>query len=161
MFPAIMPWPMTVCRMPPEAEIYCQHPLVLSTLRGRLRLFLQLEEYGGADNQTTLLPKGPRSSTFTGDAAAAALLKSMSVGIRLAEVSGDNKNADLPSFSALAARTVFWYRGAERLLRRELATIISKAGPTAGLIPTPLAWRAWSCSSCTWITRLHGRRFAS
>jgi hypothetical protein len=151
---------MTVCRMPLETEIYHRHPTALSMLRGRLRSFLQLEEYGGADNQTMLLPTGPRSLAFTGDAAAAALLKSMSVGIRLAEVSGDNNNANLPSFSALATRTVFWYRGAKRLLRRELAVIMSKAGLTAGLIPTPLAWRAWSCSSCTWITRLRGRRFA-
>ncbi len=31
---------------------------------------------------------------------------------------------------------------------------------TAGSIPTPLAWRAWSCSSCAWIPRTRGRRCA-
>jgi hypothetical protein len=50
----------------------------------------------------------------------------------------DDNNADLPSFSALADRTVFWYRGAERLLRRELAVIMSKASPNSRIDPNSL-----------------------
>ncbi len=63
---------------------------------------------------------------------------STSVGIRLAEVPGDDDDADLPSFSALADRTVFWYRGAERLLQRELAAIMSKASPDSRINPNSL-----------------------
>jgi hypothetical protein len=59
--------------------------------------------------------RGPRPSP--GRVAAASSSTSTSVGIRLAEVPGDDDDADLPSFSALSARTVFWYRGAERILR--------------------------------------------
>jgi hypothetical protein len=86
----------------------------------------------------------------------------MSTGnsIRLVEVPGDNDNADLPSFSAVAARTIFWYRGAERLLRWELAVIMSKASPGSRIDPISLGLEVWSCSSCTWITRMHGRRCA-
>ncbi len=106
-----------VCRIPLKVEIYRRHPAVQSTLRGRLRLFLQSEEYMGADSQTMLLLTGPRSLAFTGEAAAALSLKSMSISIRLVEVPGDDNHANLPSFSALAARTVFWYHGTKRLLK--------------------------------------------
>jgi hypothetical protein len=107
-------------------------------LRGKLRSFLQSKEYGGADDQTTLLPTGPRSLAFTGGAAPASTSTSTSVGIRSAEAPGDDDDAVLPSFSALADRTVFWYRGAERLLRRELAAIMSKASPDSRIDPKSL-----------------------
>ncbi len=96
-----------VCRMPLEAEIYCRHPVARSMLRGRLRSFLQSEEYSGANNQRMLLPTNLRSLTFTEEMAAALLSMSTSIGIRLVEVPGDVNIADLPSFSALASRTVF------------------------------------------------------
>ncbi len=98
-----------VCRIPLEAEIYRRHSAARSTLRGRLRSFLQSEEYGGVDNQMMLLPTGPRSSAFTGEVApvSTSTLMLTSVGIRLAEVPGDDDNADLPSFSALTNRMVF------------------------------------------------------
>jgi hypothetical protein len=64
-----------------------------------------------------------------------------SIGIRSAEVSGDDKDPNLPSFSALTARMVFWYRGAKRLLRQELAAIMSKASPDSRLDPnSQLPW---------------------
>ncbi len=126
-----------VCLMPLKAEIYRRHPAAQSTLRGRLRLFLQSEEYGGADNQTALLPTSLRSLAFTGEAALVLMLSLTSVGIKSAEVLGDY-NADLPSFSALADRTVFWYRGAKMLLRRELAPIMSKASPNSRIDPNSL-----------------------
>jgi hypothetical protein len=107
-------------------------------LRGRLCLFLQSEEYGGADNQMMLLLTSPRSLAFTGEAATALLLKSKSVGIRSAEVPGDDNNANLPSFSALATRTVFWYRSAKRLVQRELVAIMSKASPDSRIDPNSL-----------------------
>jgi hypothetical protein len=108
-------------------------------LRRRLRSFLQSEEYGGADDQTMLLPTGPRSSAFTVEAALASTSTLTSVGIRSAEVPGEDKNADLPSFSALANRTVFWYRGAERLLQWELAAIISKVSSNSRIDPNSLS----------------------
>jgi hypothetical protein len=74
-----------------------------------------------------------------GGAGAALLLKSTSIGIRLAEVPGDNNDANLPSFSALAARMVFWNRGTGRLLWQELVAIMSKASPDSRHDPTPLA----------------------
>ncbi len=101
-------------------------------------MFLQSEEYGGADDQMTLLPTGPRSLAFTGKAALASTLRLTSIGIRSAEVPGDDDDANLPSFSALADRTVFWYRRAERLLQRELASIMSKASPDSRIDPNSL-----------------------
>ncbi len=127
-----------VCCMPLKVEIYRRHPAAQSTLHGRLRLFLQSEEYGGADNQTTLLPTSPRSLAFTGEVAPALTLTLMSVGIRLAEVPGDDNNAALPSFSAFSDRMVFWYHGIERLLRRELVAIMSKASPDSRIDPNSL-----------------------
>ncbi len=89
--------------------------------------------------KTTLLTTGPRSSAFTGEAAPASTSTLTSVGIRSAEVPGDDDDANIPSFSALADRTVFWYRGAERLLRRELAGIMSKASPDSRIDPNSLS----------------------
>jgi hypothetical protein len=93
--------------MPLEAEIYRRRPTAPSKLHGRLHSFLQSEEYSGVDNQMFLPPMGLRLSAFTGEAAAASSLKSTSIGIRSVEVPGDNDDADLPSFSALAASRVF------------------------------------------------------
>jgi hypothetical protein len=42
------------------------------------------------------------------------------------------------SFSALAAKTVFWYRGAEKLLKKELATIMSAANANGRIDPSEL-----------------------
>jgi hypothetical protein len=90
------------------------------------------------DDQTTLLPTGPRSLAFTGEAAPASTSTSTSISIRLAEVPGDDNDADLPSFSALPDRAVFWYHSAERLLRRELAAIMSKASSDGRINPNSL-----------------------
>ncbi len=85
-----------------------------------------------------LLRTGPRSLALTGEAVAESLSKWTSVGIRLAEVPGDNSIADLPSSSALATRTVFRYRCVKRLLWRELAAIVSKASPNSRIDPNSL-----------------------
>jgi hypothetical protein len=50
----------------------------------------------------------------------------------------DDDDDDSPTFSALAARTIFWYRGAERLMRRELSIIMSSANPDGRLDPSVL-----------------------
>jgi hypothetical protein len=60
----------------------------------------------------------------------------------LAEDPGDDNNANPPSFSALAARTVIWYCGAKRLLQRELVAIMSKASPDSRLDPNSLGLRS-------------------
>jgi hypothetical protein len=131
-----------VCRMPLEAEVYRGRPSAGSAMRGRLRSFLESEDYGGADDDPTTLPlpAGPRSSASAGGPGAASSSKPTGVGGRSVEFPGDDDDddADPPSFSALAARTVFWYRGAERLLRRELAAIMSEAGPDGRLDPNSL-----------------------
>jgi hypothetical protein len=59
----------------------------------------------------------------------------MSIGIRLAEVPSGDDDVNLPSFSALAARMVFWYHSTERLLRQEHVAIMSKASPDSRLDP--------------------------
>ncbi len=71
-----------------------------------------------------LLPTGPRSLAFTREVAAS-LPMLLSIGIKLVEVPSDNDDADFPSFSALPSGTVFWYHGAERLLRQDLVAIMS------------------------------------
>jgi len=130
-----------VCRMPLEAEIY-RGSADGSALSARLRSFLDSEEYGsGADAPPP--PSGLRSSASTGGGAGAAASSSSSTSAASssAEDPGgddDPDDADPPSFSALAARTVFWYRGAERLLRRELASIMSRASPDGRLDPSSL-----------------------
>ncbi len=130
-----------VCRISLKAEIYHRCPMARSMLHGRLRLFLQSEKYGRADDRTMLLPTGPRSLAFTGEAAAAPLSMLTSIGIRLVEVSGDDNNddANLPSFSVLVFRMVFLYRSAKRLLRRDLAAIMSKASPNSRIDPNSLS----------------------
>ena len=136
-----------VCRMPLEAEIY-RGSADGSALSARLRSFLDSEEYGsGADSPPP--PSGLRSSASTGGASSSSsssstssTTSSTSAGTRSVEDPGGGDDAeddaDPPSFSALAANTVFWYRGAERLLRRELASIMSRATPDGRLDPSSL-----------------------
>ena len=131
-----------VCRMPLEAEIY-RGSAYGSALSARLRSFLDSEEYGsGADEPPP--PSGLRSSASTGGASSSSSSSSSSTtsaGTRSVEDPGGDDaddDDDPPSFSALAANTVFWYRGAERLLRRELASIMSRATPDGRLDPSSL-----------------------
>ncbi|KAL3764670.1 hypothetical protein ACHAW5_000301 [Stephanodiscus triporus] len=142
-----------VCRMPLEAEIYRGSSSSSSSssssggggLGARLRSFLDSEEYGGADD-ASIPPTSLRSSASTGGASASSSMTSVGRAAAAAvdgavsagdPVPGDD-DADPASFSAIAARTVFWYRGAERLLRRELVKIMSNARPDGRIDPSAL-----------------------
>lgn len=108
-----------VCRLPLEAEIYRGSPD--SAIYKKLQSFLESDEY---DRTEDAIPTSLRSSASTGGAASASVKTSTSS-------SGTISSDDLDSaFSPLAAKTVFWYRGAEKLLKRELVNIMSNADET-------------------------------
>ena len=100
-----------VCRMPLESEIYRGSPD--SFMYNKLQTFLESDEYDRTEDVTSRQQgRSLRSSSGTA---------SLSM-----------------SFSALAAKTVFWYRGAEKLLKKELATIMSAANANGRIDPSEL-----------------------
>jgi hypothetical protein len=98
-----------VCRMPLESEIYRGSPD--SFMYNKLQTFLESDEYDRTEDVTSRQGRSLRSSSTAS--------QSM-------------------SFSALAAKTVFWYRGAEKLLKKELATIMSAANANGRIDPSEL-----------------------
>jgi hypothetical protein len=130
-----------VCRLPLEAEIYkCPAG---SVMHDKLTSFLKSDEYGRMEEESNMMSSSTSlsSSASTGGASAAAATSSSSVKT----TSNDNNNDDdddddiSTSFSILAANTIYWYRGAERLLRQELANIMSTANPDGRIDPTKLS----------------------
>mmetsp|Transcript_10571 Transcript_10571/g.22811 ORF Transcript_10571/g.22811 Transcript_10571/m.22811 type:complete len:499 (+) Transcript_10571:1-1497(+) len=93
-----------VCRMPLEAEIY--RGSRQSTLYKKLQHFLDSDEY----DRTSIVERSK---------------------VKLPAASSKQKDEDdemsSSSFSPLAAKTAFWYRGAEKLLKKELETIAAYA----------------------------------
>ena len=101
-----------VCRMPLESEIYRGSPD--SYMYNKLQTFLESDEYDRTEDVTSRQQQGRSLRSSSGTAS-----QSM-------------------SFSALAAKTVFWYRGAEKLLKKELATIMSAANANGRIDPSEL-----------------------
>lgn len=122
-----------VCRMPLEAEIYRGNPD--SSMYNKLRAFLESDEY---DRTEDSIPTSLKSSASTGGAASVSV-STKGIIERLAEDSAPSNGSDDDStFSALAAKTVFWYRGAEKLLKRELLKITSEADTNGRIDPKDL-----------------------
>jgi len=115
-----------VCRLPLEAEIYRGDPN--SDMHKKLHDYLNSEEYGGQGTDFSI-PDTLASAASTGGAASASAPASSSAGIieRSEEDSPISEDDDDATFSALAANTVYWYRGAEKLLKNELLKITSSA----------------------------------
>lgn len=126
-----------VCRMPLEAEIYKSS--AESIIHNKLKSFMESDEYGRMEESNSMsLPTSLSSSASTGGAAAAAETSSSSVKTTSND-NDDDDNDTSTSFSTLAANTIYWYRGAERLLRQELANIMSTANPDGRIDPTNLS----------------------
>jgi len=142
-----------VCRLPLEAEIYRGNPQ--SDIHKKLRLFLDSEEFGGSDGDDySNVAASLASSASTGGAASAS--SAGKVGAKAKGVvversdddsagnddtdDGDDDDDDdaNSSFSPLAAKTTYWYRGAEKLLKRELVQITSEADASGRLDPNAL-----------------------
>ena len=126
-----------ICRMPLEAEIYRNKQSALSK---QLQSLLDSEEYGGEDSTT--IPTSLASSASTGGAASASASPSTtssdSTGTMSRSLEDSASSDDDSTFSALAAKTVFWYRGAEKLLKRELVKITTWANPNGRIDPSDL-----------------------
>lgn len=97
-----------VCRMPLELEIYRGSPD--SYIYKRLHKFLESDEYDRTEDVSTTAAATQRRQGST---------SSM-------------------SFSVLAAKTVFWYRGAEKLLKKEMMKIMSVANANGRIDPSDL-----------------------
>lgn len=98
-----------VCRMPLEAEIYRGNSS--SRMHKKLQQLLESDEY---DRLEDVPSTSLKSSPSTGGASTSSL--------KAQSTASDDPEEEV-SFSALAAKTVFWYRGAEKLLKRELGRI--------------------------------------
>ena len=97
--------------MPLESEIYRGSPD--SFIYNKLQTFLKSDEYGTEDVSTRKNTIGQRSSS-------------------------SSTTSQSMSFSALAAKTVFWYRGAEKLLKQEMVKIMSTANTNGRIDPSEL-----------------------
>lgn len=124
-----------VCRMPLEVEIYkCSDG---SSLHTKLRSLLNSEEYGGMEEDS--FPTSLSTSMSTVAASSSTTTTTNVSKSSIGDDDDDDVDAEPSSFSALAAMTVFWYRGAERLLRRELVDIMSAANPDGRINPDALS----------------------
>mmetsp|Transcript_13009 Transcript_13009/g.21313 ORF Transcript_13009/g.21313 Transcript_13009/m.21313 type:complete len:468 (+) Transcript_13009:3-1406(+) len=101
-----------VCRMPLESEIYRGSPD--SFMYKKLQTFLESDEYDRTEDVTSR--QQGRSSRS----------------------SSSSTTSQSMSFSALAAKTVFWYRGAEKLLKKEMVKIMSTANANGRIDPNEL-----------------------
>ena len=97
--------------MPLEVEIYRGNPT--SSLYKKLQQFLDSEEY---DRDSDSLQPNKKSSS-----------SNLGVKRTLSSTPLDSDDDSTSSFSALAAKTVYWYRGADKFLKRELAKIVRNA----------------------------------
>ncbi|KAL9185107.1 hypothetical protein ACHAXT_002884 [Thalassiosira profunda] len=108
-----------VCRLPLEAEIY-RNPH--SAIHQKLQSLLDSDDY---DRTESPIPDSLSSAASTGGAASADVSAQGTIS-RSSEDSAcedDDASPLTPSF----AKTVFWYRGAEKLLKEELLKITSNA----------------------------------
>ncbi|KAK1735895.1 DUF179 domain-containing protein [Skeletonema marinoi] len=103
-----------VCRMPLESEIYRGSPD--SFMYQKLQTFLDSDDYDRTEDVTSRQQQG-RSSRAS---------------------SSSSTTSQSMSFSALAAKTVFWYRGAEKLLKKEILQIMSTANANGRIDPSDL-----------------------
>lgn len=106
-----------VCRMPLEAEIYKNTNLYIS---GRLHALLDSDNYSKEDCIPPSISLSPSASTGG-----------------VASATSDESNSS-SSFSTLAAKTTYWYRGAEKLLKSELVKIMSAANVNGKIAPEEL-----------------------
>jgi len=120
-----------VCRMPLEVEIRRGGPD--SVLCERLTEMLESDEFGSAEEA---VPRSLASSPAAGGAASVAAGRGAERTPRAA-AAGDERDGS-SSFSALAAQTTFWYRGAEKLVKRELEKIMVAAGAKGEIDPGAL-----------------------
>ncbi len=98
--------------MPLESEIYRGSPN--SIMYNKLQTFLESDEYGTEDDVSS------RKNNNNGRS------------IR------SSTTSQSMSFSALAAKTIFWYRGAEKLLKQEMVKIMSTANTNGRIDPSEL-----------------------
>ena len=103
-----------VCRMPLELEIYRGSPD--SYIYKRLHKFLESDEYDRTEDVSTTAAATQRRQGS----------------------SSSSKTTPSMSFSVLAAKTVFWYRGAEKLLKKEMMKIMSVANANGRIDPSDL-----------------------
>ncbi|KAL7437312.1 hypothetical protein ACHAXM_005703 [Skeletonema potamos] len=106
-----------VCRMPLESEIYRGSPD--SFMYKKLQTFLDSDEYDLTEDRKQQGSISSSSSSSSSSRSSSTTSQSM-------------------SFSALAAKTVFWYRGAQKLLRKELVKIMSTANTNGRIDPNDL-----------------------
>jgi hypothetical protein len=107
-----------VCRMPLELEIYRGSPD--SFMYKRLHKFLESDEYDRTEDVSTTAAATQRRQ-----------------GSSSSSSSSSSKTSSM-SFSVLAAKTVFWYRGAEKLLKKEMMKIMSVANANGRIDPSDL-----------------------
>ena len=96
-----------MCRLPLEAEIYRlgdRHG-VGKKLQQRLKLSTNFDDNNGSMKSNAPYPVQRMDGT----------------------TAGFNTNSDSLSFSPLAAKTVHWYRGAQRLIKSELKKVLDNA----------------------------------
>jgi len=129
-----------VCRMPLESEIYKNTNLHISE---RLHALLDSDDYSKEDCIPPSISLS--SSASTGGVASATNSKSSgiiegsidSTQIKDEDEEDDESNSS-SSFSPLAAKTTYWYRGAEKLLKSELVKIMSAANVNGKIAPEEL-----------------------
>ena len=106
-----------VCRMPLESEIY--RGSSDSVMHEKLTQFLASDEYDRTEDVTTRQQQQQKQQASS-------------------RISSSSTASQSMSFSALAAKTVFWYRGAQKLLKNEITKIMSNVNANGRIDPNDL-----------------------
>ena len=121
-----------VCRMPLEVEIYRGGGDFSESSTMRRKLMALLDSGKESEDEDEWKNAVSPSSGSDGDSTIRRSLEDLPSTI----IDDDESNS---SFSALAAKTIYWYRSAEKLLQHELLQIMSSADANGKINPRDLS----------------------
>ena len=130
-----------ICRMPLEVEIYRGGGGSASdtSMHRKLIALLNYSEKEQEEEEEAHLDSSSSSTTRRGDNIGSNSNDGGNIQKSLDDLASTDDDDSSSSFSALAAKTIYWYRTAEKLLQHELLQIMSSADANGKINPRDLS----------------------
>ncbi len=125
-----------ICRMPLEVEIYRGGGASDTSMHRKL---ISLLNYSGEEREEDEANLDSSSSGSRGDSFGSNSDDGGNIRRPLDDLASTDDDDSSSSFSALAAKTIYWYRTAEKLLQHELLQIMSSADAKGKINPRDLS----------------------
>ncbi|KAL3756258.1 hypothetical protein ACHAWU_007209 [Discostella pseudostelligera] len=119
-----------VCRMPLEVEIYRTSSSDLSMHRKLMKLL---------DSEKVVQDEDWTSSSSTRDGSSSTDIGGGTIQRSIDDLPSTDEDDTSSPFSPLAAKTIYWYRTAEKLLQNELLRIMSSADANGKINPRDMS----------------------